>query len=128
MDEEREPLGKRIKRFIALVGIVFAITAGVIVTQRLSTDALALLIGLTAGIAVMVPLVALLIYVWRRQDMRRQEERRRMPQTPPQVVVVSPPALPGYGTNRPAMWDQHQQGNWQIGRAERNFTIVGGES
>ncbi len=129
MDEEREPLGKRIKRFVSLVVIVLTITTAVIVTQRLSSDALALLIGLIAGIAVMVPMIAFLIFIWRRQEMRRQEQNNRQGSThPPQVVVVSPPVLPGYSANRPALWDQNQSGNWALAPNERNFTIVGGES
>lgn len=128
MEREREPVGKRIKRFLTLIGIVFAITVGVIVTQRLSNDALALLIGLAAGVVVMVPLVALLFYVLRRQEIQRREEIQSSSRTQPQIVVVSPPALPGYGSNRPAVWDQARQSNWQMSRAEREFTIVGGET
>mgnify|MGYP006281716197 CR=1 FL=1 len=128
MEEEREPLGKRIKRFFSLIGIVFAITAGIIVTQRLSNDAIALLIGLTAGVVVMIPLVALLIYILRRQEIRRREENRSAPRTQPQVVIVSPPAMPGNGSNQMALWNQARQNNWQMSRAEREFTIVGGET
>jgi len=128
MEEEREPLGARIKRFFSLIGIVFAITVGIIVTQRLSNDALALLIGLTAGVVVMVPLVALLIYILRRQEINRREEIRSSSRNQPQVVVVAPPAMQGYGSNQMALWNQARQNNWQMSRAEREFTIVGGET
>lgn len=46
---ERDSVGKRIKRFFVLMGSISAITAGVVIAQRLSNDALALLIGLMAG-------------------------------------------------------------------------------
>ncbi len=128
MNEEREPLGKRIKRFLTLVIIVFTITVGIIVTQRLSNDAIALLIGLAAGVMVMVPLIALLFYVLRRQERRRREEFQTRSTTQPQIFVVSPPALPNYGSNRPGVWDQAYQNNWQMRGAEREFTIVGGET
>lgn len=128
MDRE-ESLGKRVKRFTALVSILFVITVAVIVTQRLSNDALALLIGLSVGIIAMLPLVGLLVFIWRRQELQHQEAQKYRPadRNPP-VVVVTPSALPGYGSGRAEAWDNNQPAsNWEMSRAERKFTIVGGE-
>jgi hypothetical protein len=126
--EEREPLGKRLRRFVTLFGIVFTVTVAVIVTQRLSNDALALLIGLTAGVIVMLPFVALLFLIWRRQERQvREQYQSRSAQGNPPVVVVTPTGLPGYGQQRPALRDEGRS-QWSMSApAERKFTIVGGE-
>ncbi|HEY88216.1 MAG TPA: hypothetical protein G4N98_00590 [Thermoflexia bacterium] len=127
--EREESLGKRLKRFGALVSILFIITVAVIVTQRLSNDALALLIGLAVGIIAMLPLVGLLAFIWRRQELHYQEARQYRPaERNLPVVVIAPSALPGYGPQRAEPGAHNRQaGSWEMARAERKFTIVGGE-
>ena len=131
---EHSPIGKRVGRFVTLMGIVSVITMTVIVTQRLSDDALAILVGLGAGVAVMSPSVLILFMVWRRQELRRDE--RRLSAEPahstPQVVVVAPPAMPGYSGGYmpppyPALERESAPG-WAPASSERKFTIVGGDS
>ncbi len=126
--EEKEPVGQRIRRFVLLIATVFTVTVAVVVTQRLSNDALAILIGLSAGVVVMLPFVALLFLIWRRQEqqVREQYQSRPAPSNPP-VVVVTPPGLPGYGQQRPSLQDGSRS-QWSMSApAERKFTIVGGE-
>ena len=122
--QTREPLGKRFGRFVALLGIVAVVVGVVVVTQRLSQDSLALLVGLSCGVAAMLPTIGLALLVWRREEAR-QQSMRRSPQATPPVVVVAPQALPGYGMQpslpAPASWQ------WQPAANERTFTIVGGE-
>ena len=127
--EREESLGKRLKRFGALASILFVVTVAVIVTQRLSNDALALLIGLSVGIIAMLPLVGLLTFIWRRQELHYQEARQYRPaERNLPVVVITPSALPGYGPQRAEPWEHNRQpGSWEMARAERKFTIVGGE-
>ncbi|NMC02750.1 MAG: hypothetical protein GYA30_10305, partial [Chloroflexi bacterium] len=67
---ERESLGTRFKRFLLLVVILAVVVFIVVVTQRLSDDALALLVGLAAGLAAMTPALVLLGTLWRRQEQR----------------------------------------------------------
>ncbi len=124
-----ESLDKRLKRFGVLVSILSVVTVAVIVTQRLSNDALALLIGLSVGIVAMLPLVGLLVFIWRRQELHYQEARQYRPaELNPPVVVVTPAALPGYVPQRAEYGVNNQpQGSWGMARAERKFTIVGGE-
>jgi hypothetical protein len=127
MPGHKEPVGKRIGRFIVLMGIVFAISAGVIVTQRLSQDSLALLVGLSCGIAAMLPTVGVFVLWLRREDTRRHESRTQLPaQTQPQVIVVAPPALPGYNPGYPNSTQTALPAQWQTAAPEREFKIVGG--
>ncbi len=131
-EEPGRSLGQRVGRFVLLVGAIFAITAGVVVTQRLSDDALALLLGLACGVLVMIPTAGIGLLLWRRESARQQRYARSEPTGSPPVIVVTPSALPGYGAQRPALGQsgpgEYGDGAWTMApRRERNFTIVGGE-
>lgn len=127
MKEETEPLGKRIGRFIVLMGIVFAIAAGIMVTQRLSKDSLALLIGLSCGIAAMLPTIGVFVLWFRREESRRQEiPLERSTQSQPQIIVVAPQSLPGYNTSYPSEAQPALPSQWQTSATQREFKIVGG--
>ena len=129
---EPPSLGQRLGRFFGLLGALFVIALAVVVTQRLSHDSLALLIGLSCGITAMLPTLALGVLIWRREDGRRreqaqyaQQEQMRAPQqpAPPPVIVISPQALPGYG-QQTALGPPNP---WATAPQERTFTIVGGD-
>lgn len=124
----REPLGKRVGRFIALLSIVAVAVGVVVVTQRLSQDSLALLVGLSCGVAAMLPTIGLAVLFWRREEARRQSMQQHTQASPP-VVVVAPQGLPGYGVqpSLPAPAQQVAPWQWQPAANERTFTIVGGE-
>ena len=73
---------------------VVAVLAGV-VSYRLSTDALALIVGVLLGLLVMVPVLAVLVWVLRGQ-MRAAADganRSSTPLPPPVIVVQSPAPL-----------------------------------
>ena len=126
--EQREPLRKRLARFVAMIGMVFAVTLAVVVTQRLSQDSLALMVGLACGVAAMLPTVMLGLFVWRR-EMTRQVSQHAVNPSPP-VVVVAPQALPGYGVQQPGYNYGNSNAAWQwngVQQPERTFTMVGGE-
>jgi hypothetical protein len=126
--ESRLPLGQRLARFLGLIGALFAITMAVLVTQRLSHDSLALLIGLSCGILAMLPTLALGVLIWRREETRRQEReqapRQAYPTQPP-VIVVTPQGLPNYG-QQPAFGPAEPPNPWARPATERVFKIVGG--
>ena len=127
MPENTEPLGKRLGRFVLILGVVFAISAGVIVTQRLSQDSLALLIGMSCGIAAMLPTVGVFVLWLRREDTRRRDmQLQPFSQGQPQVIVVAPQALPGYGLGYPNGTQTALPPQWQTVNSEREFKIVGG--
>lgn len=123
----RVPLGKRLARFVTMIGVVFAIMAAVLITQKLSQDALALVIGLTCGVMAMVPTLALGAFIWRREHTQAHAERMQTPQQPyqnPPVIVVTPQALPSQHGVRYANGGEQA---WMPSRDQREFTIVGQE-
>ena len=124
----RESLGKRLGRFVVMLGTVAVVVGVVVVTQRLSQDSLALLVGLACGVSAMLPTIGLALLVWRREDTR-QRSMQQNPQAMPPVVVVAPQALPGFGMqpSLPAPAQQAASWQWQPAANERTFTIVGGE-
>jgi hypothetical protein len=124
--QTHEPLGKRLGRFVGLLSVIAVVTGVVVVTQRLSRDALALLVGLTCGVMAMAPTIGLALLVWRREETRQQTSNANPAMTPPVIVVT--PQLPGYGV-QPALPGSAQQATWpwQPAPNERVFTIVGGE-
>ena len=101
--EAREPWGKRLGRFAALLGSVFVVTLAVVVTQRLSQDSLALMVGLACGVMAMLPTVVLGLLIWRREITR--QTTRHPANTAPPVVVVAPQAGPRYEIFR-ILWDR----------------------
>ena len=126
----RVSLGKRLARFATLIGVLFAIGAAVIVTQKLSQDALALVVGLTCGVMAMVPTLALGAFLWRRDHRQTPTERLqdRPPsyQSPP-VIVVTPQALPGQQGGRYPNGGYDGGQAWMPANGQREFTIVGQE-
>ena len=123
---EQESLGRRLGRFGLLVALMAAVTGVVVVTQRLSDDALALLVGLSCGVTVLLPALALMMWLWRRQEARLDEvATSRASNASPPVIVVAPALPPGYGMQRPALPDETL--SWASREVERKFTVVGGE-
>lgn len=117
--QNEDSVRQRIRRFGTLMGVLIVVSGGVLITQRLSGETLALLSGLTCGVGLMIPLVVLAIWTLRQQaDRLRERSRPAEPSQP--VVVVMPPLLPGYTSQeRPAVLHRSQ--------SAREFTIVGEE-
>ncbi len=119
----REGVGDRIRRFFTLVGVVGAVTVGVVVSQRLSEDALAMLIGLVFGVALMMPLAGVGLLLWRREAQTRTVATQRSG-TPP-VIVVTPSSVPARYENHASRLAPPPM--WQPEHAERTFTVLGEE-
>jgi len=90
--EEREPVSKRIGRFITLVSAVTAIVCIVLIGQRLNDQSLALVVGLLlAGVPQLALCIVLVILLLRSQ---RQAHPPPAPQpTPPQQQMMLPPII-----------------------------------
>ena len=118
---------------IILAGIAFAVALAVIVGNRLSNEAMAVVVGAVCGISASIPVsIALVIAAsknWGREEAPREIEydygaHRYAPQ-PPQILVVSPPQA-----QSPFGFPQNQYylppGAPDAG-APRDFKIVGDE-
>jgi hypothetical protein len=91
------------KKLIALILIAFAATLAVIVGRRMSTDAMAVVIGIVCGVGASIPTSLLIMAMASRRETR---EERGQPSFPPVVIVnpgnqggqvpshYQPPALP----------------------------------
>jgi len=114
------------KRVIVALGLAFAATLAIVVGKQMSTEAMAVVIGVVCGVAASIPTsVVLLVVLTRRERQGGDERRRGLPQgaSPPVVVIQggTPQALPqgmqaGY-------WPPPMQG----APVERQFYVVGGD-
>lgn len=125
-DHGADSAGK-LKVFAGLVALTFAITLALVVGNRLTNEALAVLAGAVCGVGAAIPTSLIIVAISRRQREEIHEEpltyqRGAYPQGAyPPVVIVTPqggqPQQP-YGWNGipPSLSTQSQ----------REFTVVGG--
>jgi len=122
----------RIWNFLALIGITFAIVLAVVVSQRLSTDAIAIVTGFVIAGVPLLALCMLLIFLLIKA-LQNQNNRPSPPPTTtiPQIVMTMPQALPqpqnyGWGGGSEG-YGQHPQG-WQPSQQTRGWETIGDES
>jgi hypothetical protein len=98
-----------LKRLIPLILLGFGVALAIVIGQRMSTDAMAVVIGVAVGVAASVPTSLLLIALLRRERQQgfRQEPPREMPYDPygaygrglpppqPNVIVLDPSQFAG---------------------------------
>ena len=122
-DERQDYDGRwnRLKVLAATVVIAFAVTLAIVVGNRLSDEALAVLAGAVCGVGAAIPTSLLVVAVTRRRDEARAPPTRYQAQASyPPVVVVTPPA-----------GQRWQDGRYTLpptvgGPVQRHFEIVGG--
>ena len=120
---------------LILAGIAFAVALAVIVGNRLSNEAMAVVVGAVCGISASIPVsIALVIAAsknWGREEAPREigydyGAHRYAPQ-PPQILVVSPPQVnpSAYPTNSAPYYLPPQIDDPML--TSRQFKIVGDE-
>ena len=109
------------------VGLIFFGVSAAMIIQRLSAEAMAVFVGVVAGVAASIP--TSLIVVWfalRTANARNETLSRTMAESrpaEPRIMVVTPsimPAPPGYGLSTPMALPGYTQA------APRRFTVIGG--
>jgi hypothetical protein len=135
------PREGNMRQLVALLALGFIVTLGVVVGTRMSSDAIAVLVGVIAGVAASIPCALLLMAVTRRRekeemtryDEQRYDERRnadwrygeRMDprRAAPPVVIVTPgntaPQQLPYAASFPYQAPQLQ--------SQRQFRVMGYE-
>ena len=129
---------------IILAAIAFAVALAVIVGNRLSNEAMAVVVGAVCGISASIPvsigLVIAASHNWGRSEGPREigydqgrlgdyESHRYAPQPP--VVIITPPQPPapyGFAPNhRGDLGQYYLPPNVPLQEPPREFKIVGGE-
>jgi len=113
------------KRFLFILSGLFTITIAITIALRMTSDAMAVIVGIILGMLATVPTSLLLLYMLRQRE-NQQVDPRQQYQTgpyPPVVVVNSPPngSYSGLGNANPNAFLPASAG-------ERSFTIVGQEA
>lgn len=108
------------KRLIPVACLAFVVTLAVIIGQRMSTDAMAVVIGVIFGVAASIPTSLLIIAASRRSAAdRTMAERTSYEHYVPPVIVLSPgaqqPTWPFPPSNVPPLTPP----------MERRFRIIG---
>jgi anti-sigma factor RsiW len=110
---------------VGVVGVFVAVLA-VIIGQRMSTDAMAVVIGVIFGVAASIPTSLLIVAVTRRAQERALGEREvYRERAQPPVIVVNP----GGGTVSPwfTPFGQPMLPPTMEGEPTRRFHVVGEE-
>lgn len=99
-------MSKAVGLAIMAAGVALAVVIG----QRMSTDAMAVVVGVVVGVFASIPTSLLVMAAMRRGQPsydRREEEARRPyhqpPPQPPQVFIVNPSQLPSSGYRAPGL-------------------------
>jgi len=118
------------KTWIPLLMLGFGVTLAIIVGQRMSTDAMSVVIGVAVGVAASVPTSVMLVALMRRERRYHYGEQSpgqmppyaQMPQPP--VIVVNPNGIV-QGANQQYM--PLPPPEQQIDAGLRRLRVVGGD-
>jgi len=110
----------------SVVLVAFAVTLAVVVGQRLSDQAMAVLAGAVCGVGASIPTSLLIVWVTRRRQEEHAEQRPAQPPAgayPPVIVVQQPGHSAMTGPSYP-----HPSGYLApyTPPSPREFTVVGG--
>ena len=113
------------KKFLFVVGVAFTVTVAVVVGVRMSSDAMAVVVGIVCGMLASVPTSAILVWTLRVRDKQLEAQlgsARQYGQYPPVVVVNGqhPNGATGAPGPQPAMLSG--------GNGQRNFKVIGQET
>jgi hypothetical protein len=107
----------RVRTFAGLTGITFAVTLALVIGNRLSDEALAVLAGAACGVGAAIPTSLLIVTITQRAPKQAPADQ---PNTYPPVVVIAPP---GSGQQANA-WNGLPAS--MVSPVERSFNVVGG--
>jgi hypothetical protein len=120
------------KMTLLLAMLAFGITLAIVIGERMSSEAMAVLMGVVAGVAASIPTSLIVVWIAAKFMLKPNEPT---PVEPPRVVVMQQPtpqpaSAPAYGYPAP-----QQYPGWGGGPAypavaappmPRKFTVIGG--
>ena len=115
------------KRYFWILLSIFTLGVGITIALRMTSDAMAVIVGIILGMVATLPTSLILLYMMRQQhnqqaaDLRQQQQQTG--QYPPVVVVNSQPGS-GYG----GMTSANPQSFLPSPTGERSFKVVGQEA
>jgi len=104
------------KKVAIVTFIAFAVTLAIIIGKRMSTDAMAVVIGVGCGVLASIPTSLLILAVTNRRDERQVHRQLDYPP----VVIVNP------ANNQPRYLQPPLPTQWMQGQ-ERQFRVIGDE-
>jgi hypothetical protein len=112
------------KKFGIIVGVIFVVTLAIVIGFRMSSDAMAVVVGIVCGVLASVPTSTLLVWVMRQRDKQIEAhmQTRSYGNFPP-VVVVNGQGTNGYGNG--GMSPPLPAGTLS---GARNFKVIGQEN
>jgi hypothetical protein len=115
-----------IKQMVAVLGLVFAVTLAVIVGRQMTTEAMAVVVGVVCGVAAGIPTAVLLLVAMTRRDSLRSREdaARQAPANYPPVVVIQGG---GMQPQQPALTGGYWPAPSAAPLVGRQFHVVGGD-
>jgi hypothetical protein len=123
MDERRNHNSdqSRLKVFVGLMAVIFTVTLALVIGNRLSDEALAVLAGAVCGVGAAIPTSLIIVMVSRRYDERTRSCAQPSMQhgVYPPVVVVAPPGGQQWSND----WNAYPYP--LTAPTQRQFTVVG---
>ena len=113
---------------LVIFGLAFCITLAVIIGQRLSSEAMAVMVGVVAGVAASIPTSLIVLWLVMRSPRGRMEAPSPPPET--RVMMMVPPsaaydfAQTAYSTSARAQAPQYPA--LPMAPEARHFTVIGG--
>jgi len=109
------------RKVLAASAVAFSVALAVVIGNRMSAEAMAVVIGVVCGVAASIPTSALMLAMARRS--RSACEEARAAESRPPVVVVAPGPMPASPAQVP--WPAYAP---PAVRAPREYHIVGDDA
>ena len=113
------------KRYLWILSGIFTLGIAVTIAFRMTSDAMAVIVGIILGMLATLPTSLILLYLFKQQQSHQIDPRQQYQagQYPPVVVVNSPPGGAGYG-----MGNANPHPFLPAISNERSFKVVGQEA
>jgi hypothetical protein len=114
------------KRVLLVLGLILAVALAAVVGKRMSTEALAVVVGVVCGVVASVPTSLLLLVVLNRREERGNVRAERSPDgrhAPPVVVIQGGTSQASPAGPQAGYWPAPFSGPM----VDRKFQIVGGD-